>query len=85
MKICKFLLILKLVYLFPVYSLADPLNDLEVSNKISSHYSAGDLKKVENLINDFSNEQLKETWISNLLVKYYANNDLKDCKTLQVK
>ena len=43
---CKFLLILKIVYLFPVYSLADPLKDLEVSNKISSHYSAGDLKKI---------------------------------------
>ena len=37
------------------------------------------------VINDFSNEQLKETWISNLLVKYYANNDLKEIARLYPK
>ena len=84
-KICKFLLILKIVYLFPVYSFADPLKDLEVSNKVTSHYNAGDLKKVENSINDFSNEQLKEVWISNLLLKYYAKNDLKEVVRLYPK
>ena len=84
-KFIKFLFILIHFYFISSNSFADPLKDLKLNNEITSLYKAGNLKKVEDLLNGFSNEQLKMTWVSNLLLKYSQKSDLNSVVRLHKK
>ena len=46
-------------------------DDITLSNKILQEFEAGNLTKVESMINDFSDSSLKDIWISNVVLAYF--------------
>ena len=64
-KYLKISFIFIFLYFMSSNSFADQMKDIKLSTEIASQYEADNLKKVEDLLNGFSNEQLKMIWVSN--------------------
>jgi hypothetical protein len=75
--------ILTCIYLLPFLlisihsTLADTLDDLQISTELASEFNAGNLILAERLLNDLKDPNLNMIWTSNIIGKYYEIDDLK--------